>query len=204
MNPETTYVHLGEDVYWHRDVSRVYIFSEKTGESMQGNMTAGRIMELSDGTRSVEEIGKTLLREFTEGPSFEEILELVTDFLLECENRGFVELRASPAEKPSSRDLKEFTHADVERLLEDNAVLIIDETASFELKEDDSLITYSARDGEYLKLSKEEKEILTIMLEEKPLQEVLSDFSQEHKEGSRDILVEFATQLLNRGLARIQ
>lgn len=202
MNPETTYPQVLEDVYWQRDVRQVYIFSEKTGESLAGNLTAGRIIELSDGTRSVREIVKMLLGEFSESPPEEEILTFVTEFLSECAQKEFVELRTTPAEK-LEKPSKEFTDAEVENLIEENAVLIIDEKASFEPTEDGNLMTYSLKEGKYLVLTGVEKEILMAFLEEKPLHEILSDISESQGAHAKQILTEFARELLNHELVRI-
>ena len=202
-NPETTYPRVCEDVYWQRDVKQVYIFSEKTGESLAGNVTAGRIIELSDGTHSVKEIVKTLMREFSGSPSEEEVLTFVTEFLSECEQKEFIELRSAPAEKVHE-PLKEFTPAEVETLIEENATLVLDEKTSFDPTEDDRLMTYSLKEGRYLVLTDEEKEILMALLEEKPLQEVLSDVSESLGAKAKDIVTEFAAELLNHQLAVIQ
>lgn len=181
----------------------MFIFSEKTGESLAGNLTAGRIIELSDGTCSAKDIAETLMSEFSESPPAEEVLTFVTEFLLECEQKGFIELRDTPAEKVS-KPSTEFTSAEMETLIEENAVLIIDEKASFEPTEDDKLITYSLKEGRYLMLTDEEKEVLLALLEEKPLQEILSDISESHGEGAKKILTEFARSLISHGLAKVQ
>lgn len=204
MNPETTYPKIGENVYLQREVNQVYIFAEKTGESKTGNITAGRILELSDGTRSIKEIGTILMKEFLESPSEEEILGLVCSFLSECEEKGFIEFRSASVEEVRHEDLQEFTSTDVEKLFEENAVIIIDEKASFDPTEDGNLTTYSLKEGTYLMLSKEEKDILVEFLEEKPLQEILSDISENHGAQARQMLIEFICELLNHGLVKVQ
>lgn len=203
MNPETTYPQVCKDVYWQRDVSKIYIFSEKTGESSAGNLTAGRIIELSDGTHSISEIVNALMTEFTESPPEEEVLTFVTGFLSECEQKEFIELRSTPAEK-TRKPSKTVTAADVEDLIEKNALLILDEKVSFESTEDGRLMTYSLKKGRYLVLNDTEKEILLIFLEEKPLKEILSDISEVYGDEAKEILKAFAVELLNSELAKIR
>jgi hypothetical protein len=181
----------------------VFIFSEKTGESLAGNLTAGRIIELSNGTCSAQDIAETLMAEFSESPPVEEVLTFVTEFLAECEQKGFIELRDTPSEK-ASKPSKEFTSAEIEALIEENAVLIIDEKASFEPTEDDKLITYSLKEGRYLMLTDEEREILLALLEEKPLQEILTDIAESQGGKAKQNLTEFACSLLNHGMATVQ
>lgn len=200
LDLETAYPHIGEDIHWQRDVKVVYIFSETTGESITGNMTAGRIIELSDGTHSVKEIIETLINEFGKSPPEKAVSTLVNEFLLACEKKKLVELRKTPV-KAGHEPSKEVTPADVERLIEENAVVIIDEKASFEPK-DGSLMTYSVKKGEYLVLTEEEEEILTLLLEAQPLQEILSDGSQKYQK-AKQILTAFVCELLNHGLAAV-
>lgn len=202
-NPEATYPFVCEDVYWQRDVKQMYIFSEKTGESLAGNLTAGRIIELADGSRSIADITKTLATEFSEIPSKKEMLAFVTEFLSECEQKQFIEFRSTPSE-PVKKEIKAYTSKDVEMLIEQNAVLIIDEKASFEPAEDGTLMTYSLKEGRYLQLSEEEKEILVALLEEKPLQEVLSDVSASLGKDAKKQVADFAGELLNHELARVE
>lgn len=159
-------------------------------------------MELSDGTRSVKEIAKTLVREFDKSPPEEEMLTRISTFLSECEKKNLVELRKTPAEKVR-HESKDFTPADVEKLIEENSTVLIGENASFEQGEDGSLMTYSVKQGEYLVLTEEEKEILTALLKVKPLQEILSDISQKHWK-AKQILTEFVCELLNHKLAKVQ
>lgn len=203
MNPETTYPILGEDVYWQRDVNKIQIFAEKSGESQVGNRTAGRLLELSDGTHSIKEIGATLMKEFTGCPSEEEMLAFVVDFLLQCEKKGFIEFRSTPVEKAPQEDLQEFTSSDVEKLIEENSVIIIDEKASFEPAEDGNLMTYSIREGKYLMLSEEEKDVLVSLLEEQSLQEVLAGIEEIYGEKAKQMLTEFICGLLSHGFAHV-
>jgi hypothetical protein len=202
-NPDTTYPNVREDVYWQRDVKQVYIFSEKTGESLAGNVTAGRIIELSDGTRSVSEIADTLVKEFSENPSPEEVVSFVTQFLSECQQKEFVELLQTRAERKVEPSVM-YTPADVDALIEKNAVVLIDEKASFEPTEDEKLMTYSLKEGRYLILTDQEKEILLALLEEKPLQEVLSEVGESLKDEARGLVTAFVSDLLNHQLARVQ
>ena len=203
-NPEKIYPQVGENVYWQREVQQVFIFSEKTGVSMAGNLTAGRIIELSDGTRSAKEIGKVLMTEFVGSPPEKEMLAFVNEFLSECEKKGFMNLRSQPLETEYHQELEESTSANVKKLIEENAILIVDEKASFESTEDDILMTYCAKEGKYLVFTEEEKDILIVILEEKPLQEVLADISERYRSQAKQVLTEFARELLIHGLARVQ
>lgn len=115
INPEKTYPQIGENVYWQRDVQQVLISSEKTGVSMAGNLTAGRILELSDGTRSVKEMGKILTIEFVDSPPEEEMLAFINEFLPECEKKGFIKLRSQPLETVHHQELEEFTSLDIKK-----------------------------------------------------------------------------------------
>ena len=194
---------MREDVYWQRDVKQVYIFSEETGESLAGNLTAGRIIELSNGTHSVRDIVQKLMTEFSESPNEEEILEFVTEFLAECEEKQFIELRASPADVVKQQS-EVYTIEDVKALIKADAIIIINEKASFEPTEDGALMTYSLKEGRYLMLSDEEKEVLTVLLEEKPLQEVLADVEVSLGKEAQKILTDFVGEMLNHELARVQ
>jgi hypothetical protein len=203
-NPQTTYPQVGENVYWQRDVKQVMIFSEDTGESMAGNMTAGRIIELSDGTRSVEEIGKILMREFADSPPEEEVLAFISEFLTQCQEKEFITLRSEPATDVHREEFGEFTSTDVENLIKENAVVVMDERASFEATEDGSLMTYSTKDGKYLTLTLEEKDILMALLEERPLQDIRSEISEKYGIQGEEVLTKFIHDMLNHGLARVQ
>ncbi|MGC1122933.1 MAG: PqqD family peptide modification chaperone [Candidatus Methanofastidiosia archaeon] len=202
-NPDAIYPNIREDVYWQRDVKQVYIFSEKTGESLAGNVTAGRIIELSDGTRSVREIADTLMKEFSENPDQEEMVSFVTQFLSECEQKEFIELLQTPVQRKSEPSVL-YTPADVDALIEGNAVVLIDEKASFEPTEDEKLMTYSLKEGRYFFLTDQEKEILLVLLEEKPLQEVFSEVEESLKDETRSLMTAFVSDLLNHQLARVQ
>lgn len=194
---------MREDVYWQRDVKQVYIFSEETGESLAGNLTAGRIIELSNGTHSVKDIVQKLLTEFSENPTEEEILAFVTEFLVDCEEKQFIELRTSPTDVVK-RSSTMYTPEDVEALIKADTTVIINEKASFEPTEDGVLMTYSLKEGRYLMLSDEEKEVLTVLLEEKPLQEVLADVKVSLGNKAQKILTDFVGEMLNHELARVQ
>ncbi len=203
-NPETTYPQVGENVYWQRDVKQMIIFSEDTGESLAGNVTAGRIIELSDGTRSVKEIGKILMKEFAESPPEEEVLAFVDEFLTQCEEKGFVTLRPEPVADVHREKPKEFTSAEVENLIQENAVIVIDERTSFEATEEGSLMTYSIKDGKYLVFTEEEKAVLMALLEERPLQEILTEVSEKHDAPIKEEFTKFIHDILNHGLAKVQ
>ncbi len=202
MNPEKIYPQVGKDVYWQRDVKEMYIFSEKTGESVAGNITAGRIIELSDGTRSIKKIEETLMEEFVDIPSEEEVSAFVTEFLSECEKKGLITFRTTPVEA-EHKVTREFTSADVKEAVEKNIPVIIDEKASFDTTEEGNLVTYSVKRGKYMMLSEEEKEILTALLDEKSLQEILSDISQKYDDAEK-VLTDFVCELLNYGLATLE
>jgi hypothetical protein len=204
MDPETMYPTIGEDVYWQRDVNKIHIFAEKTGESQVGNITAGRILELCDGTHSIKEIGTILMKEFLKSPSEENVLTFITGFLSQCEEKGFIEFRITPAEKAPHKDWQKFTRKDVEKLVQESALVVIDEKASFEPTEDGNLMTYSIRDGKYLMLTGEEKDMLITLLEEQPLQDVLANIKEQHGENAKQMVTEFVCELLNHGLAKVQ
>lgn len=202
MNPEKMYPQVGKDVYWQRDVKEMYIFSEKTGESVAGNITAGRIIELSDGTCSIKKIEETLAEEFVDIPSEEEVSAFVTEFLSECEKKGLITFRKKPVEIEHNV-AREFTSADVKEAVEMDIPVIVDEKASFDTTEEGNLVTYSVKRGKYMMLSEEEKEILTALLDEKSLQEILSDISQKY-DGAEKVLTDFVCELLNYGLATLE
>lgn len=197
------YPVIGEKVYWQRDVEKVYIFSEKTGESQSGNLTAGRIIELSDGTRSLGEIGHILSEEFGETPSEKEVIILVSDFLSECEKKGFIELRSEPDPRIHRRH-KETTRASVEQLIEKNATVFVDEKASFDTNEKGEVTTYSVKKGKYLLLTPEEKDILMYLLEEKPLQNIVHYISEKHRGREKQMVVEFISELIDYGLVKLR
>lgn len=171
---------------------------------MSGNVTAGRIIELSDGTRSVKEIGKILMSEFAESPPEEEVHAFMEEFLSQCAEKGFIVLRSEPVADVCREELQEFTLKDVENLIKENAVVLIHERTSFEATQEGSLMTYSIKKGRYLVLTEEEKEIIMAILEERPLQDILSEISEKRGPQIKNLFVEFICELLNHGLAKVQ
>lgn len=142
------------------------------------------------------------MTEFSESPKEEEILAFVTEFLSECEQKEFIELKSAPAEKVK-KPSQTYTRADVEALIQENATIVIDEKTSFEPTEDDNLMTYSLKEGRYLMLTNEEKEILMVLLEEKPLQDVLADVTESLGADAQQTLTSFVGDLLNHELAKV-
>ena len=83
-------IRVSSSVQWNRDVDRMYIFSNKTGEFMEINMVGARIVELANGKRTIQNIASIIAKEFKNCPDTTVLIQQILKFVDTCVDKGIL------------------------------------------------------------------------------------------------------------------
>lgn len=87
---ETIYPYICEKIFIEQVPENKFLFSKTNGDYVIGNLKEKRILELSNGTHSIEEVGKILMTEFNSYFSEEGSIASSYEILSKYEEKGFI------------------------------------------------------------------------------------------------------------------